>query len=178
MVSLDAMRHILVFALGSVFLVGSHAMSAPAPPDARGVTAEGHVVRGRYGISPPWGPDIVRLAQPQYPASLRAQHPTGIGWFRLLLDVKTGRVRQVIVEKSSGYPPIDASIIAALQQWRLRPNRWREFDVEVQLSLDDLRPRARKASNQAMQLTAGRSVTNFWDDFHIQPAAELALSQR
>jgi hypothetical protein len=30
----------------------------------------------------------------------------------------------------------------------------------------------------AMQLTAGRSVTNFWDDFHIEPAAKLALSQR
>jgi hypothetical protein len=25
--------------------------------------------------------------------------------------------------------------------------------------------------NQAMQLTAGRSVTNFWDDFYTQPAA-------
>jgi hypothetical protein len=29
-----------------------------------------------------------------------------------------------------------------------------------------------------MQLTAGRFVTNFCDDFHIQPAAKLALSQR
>jgi len=32
--------------------------------------------------------------------------------------------------------------------------------------------------NQAMQLTAGRSATNFCDDFHNQPAAKLALSQR
>jgi hypothetical protein len=30
--------------------------------------------------------------------------------------------------------------------------------------------------NQAMQLTAGRSVTNFWDDFYIQPGAKLALA--
>jgi hypothetical protein len=27
-----------------------------------------------------------------------------------------------------------------------------------------------------MQLTAGRSVTNFSDDFHIQPAATRALA--
>ena len=32
--------------------------------------------------------------------------------------------------------------------------------------------------NHAMQLTAGRSGTNFCDNFHIQPAAMLALSQR
>jgi hypothetical protein len=36
----------------------------------------------------------------------------------------------------------------------------------------------RQTPNQAMQLTAGRSVTNFWDDFHIEPAAKLAPSQR
>ncbi len=41
-----------------------------------------------------------------------------------------------------------------------------------------MRRLADQRPNQAMQLTAGRSVTNFWDDFDIQPAAMLAPSQR
>lgn len=141
------MQRLFVFALAFVMLVAAHATTASSSRDARGVAADGHVVIGRYGASPPWAADIVRFVKPDYPASLRAQHPIGIGWFRLLLDLKTGRVRQVVVEKPSGYRAIDNSIIAALQQWRLRPNRWREFNVELQLGFGNPPPGPVKASN-------------------------------
>lgn len=131
------MQRLLVLAVGFVVLTGSHATtSASSPRGPRGVAADGRVVFGRHGKAPPWGSDIVRLVQPDYPQSLRARHPTCIGRFRLVLSLKTGRVRQVVVEKSSGYRAMDASIVAALQQWRLRPNRWREFNVEVKIAFE------------------------------------------
>lgn len=131
------MQRLLVLAVGFVVLTGSPATTnASSPRGPRGVAADGRVVFGRYGKAPPWGRDIVRLVQPQYPESLQAQHPTCIGRFRLVLDLKTGTVRQAVVEKSSGYRAMDANIIAALQQWRLRPNRWREFNVEVKIAFE------------------------------------------
>ncbi len=64
---------------------------------------------------------------------MRAQHPIVTGFYRLILDLPKGRVRRVIIQQSSGYSATDAAIVAALQQWQLRPNRWREFEVHVTL---------------------------------------------
>ena len=72
------------------------------------------------------------------------------GFFRLIFDLRTGRVQRVVVEQSSGYPAGDASIIAALQQWQLRPNTWREFQVHVSIGLG----RKPKASSQSTKPTA------------------------
>ncbi len=115
-------------------------LQAAAPHRAsRGVTGDGRVMTAPLGVAPPWGADIIRLVNPRYPTSLRAKHPVATGFFRVVLDVRTGGVRQVVVEQSSGYSAIDASIIAALQQWKLRPNRWREFEVHVTLRYDEPR---------------------------------------
>jgi TonB family protein len=67
---------------------------------------------------------------------MREQHPTCVGRFRLVFDLRTGRVRQVVVEKSTGYRAMDASMLVALKQWRLKPNRWREFNLEVKIAFE------------------------------------------
>jgi TonB family protein len=109
--------------------VATHA--APSQGPSSGIAADGRVIISPQGVSPPWGHDITRLINPQYPESLRAKHAVACGFFRLIFDLHKGRVLRVVVEQSSGYPSADASIIAALQQWQLRPNTWKEFQVHV-----------------------------------------------
>jgi TonB family protein len=125
------MRFLGVLAIGCI--AATLQAASPQQP-SRGITADGRVVTSPSGVAPPWGADITRLVNPNYPESLRAQHPSVTGFYRLILDLKTGRVRRVMVEQSSGYPAIDSSIVAALRQWQLKPNRWREFEVHVGLS--------------------------------------------
>jgi TonB family protein len=119
---------------------------------SHGITADGRVITSPQGVPPPWGRDITRLIKAHYPDSLIPQHPVGTGCYRLILDLKTGHVRRVIVEQSSGYPEIDSSIVAALQQWQLKPNRWREFQVHVSLAYK----KPTGTSNQSLQPTASR----------------------
>jgi len=84
--------------------------AAPPPEPSRGIAADGRVVTSPYGVPPPWGRDVMDLEKPHYPASLRATYPVATGFFRLIFDLRTGRVRRVIVERSSGYPDADANI--------------------------------------------------------------------
>jgi TonB family protein len=107
--------------------------AAPSQELSRGIAADGRVITSPYGVPPPWGRDIIHLEKAHYPESLRAKHPVASGFFRLIFDLRTGRVHKVVVERSSGYPAADANIIAALQQWQLRPNTWREFQVHVSI---------------------------------------------
>jgi TonB family protein len=48
-----------------------------------------------------------------------------------VLNVAAGTVRDVIIVKSSGYAALDASIKQALRQWKLRPGKWKEFEIYV-----------------------------------------------
>src|SRR6266567_2795571 len=88
---------------------------------SRSGTADGRVITVPYGSHPPWAADIVHFVKAPYPNSLRGKHPVGTGFLRMLLNVKTGTVRKVLIEESSGYAAIDASIVAALQQWKFKP---------------------------------------------------------
>lgn len=107
--------------------------AAPSQGPSRGIAADGRVVTSGYGVPAPWGRDIIHFVKARYPESMRAKHPVANGFFCLIFDLRTGRVRKVVVEQSSGYPAADASIIAALERWQLRPNTWREFQVHVSI---------------------------------------------
>jgi TonB family protein len=136
--------HALFLALLAVMVT---LQAAPRQGPSRGITADGRVITSPYGVPPPWGRDVTHFGKPHYPESLRTQHPVISGFFRIIFDLTTGRVRRVMVEESSGYPAGDASIIAALQQWHLRPNTWREFQVHVSIGLG----KKPEASNQSMK---------------------------
>ncbi len=125
--------HLHLIALFAAALLARLAVGASPPQVSHGISADGRVVSSRYGVAPPWGADVTRLVNPTYPQSMRAQHPIVTGFYRLILDLPKGRVRRVIIQQSSGYSATDSAIVAALQQWQLRPNRWREFEVHVTL---------------------------------------------
>jgi TonB family protein len=146
------MPHVRLLALITAGSVAAMLEAARTPEPSRGVTADGRVVISQYGVPPPWGGDITRLVKAHYPESLVPQHPVGTGFYRLILDLKSGHVRRVVIEQSSGYPAIDSEIVAALQQWQLKPNQWREFQVHVSLAYKP----PRGTSNHSLQPTASR----------------------
>ena len=150
------MPHVRFLALITAGSVAVLLEAAQPPHFSRGVTADGRVIISQHGVPPPWGGDITRLVKAHYPESLVPQHPVGTGFYRLILDLKSGHVRRVVIEQSSGYPAIDSSIVAALQQWQLKPNRWREFQVLVSLAYK----KPSGTSNQPLQPTADQ-VENY-----------------
>jgi TonB family protein len=89
----------------------------------------------------PWMADRVRSVSPDYPYRERALRHTGRGDFQLILDLKTGVVTRVIVQKSTGFATLDGCAVAALRQWRWRPGRWREIDTPVTFRLSSTEPR-------------------------------------
>jgi TonB family protein len=78
-----------------------------------------------------WMNDLVVTSRPEYPRSERAQHHTGSGLLRLTLDLKTGSVTRVAIVRSTGFPALDNSAIAAFREWRWKPGRWKEIDVPI-----------------------------------------------
>ena len=100
--------------------------------DAKGVR---HKPFGSREISPVYK-DCAKSVAPDYPYGERAQHHTGIGFFRLELNLKSGVVTKITVTKSTGFAVLDNSAIAALRQWRWKPNRWKEIEIPVRFQLE------------------------------------------
>ena len=70
-------------------------------------------------------PDVTRLVvhapRPEYPADAIQHHAMGTGVFLLRVQIKSGRVTQVIVGVSTGSRSLDASAVKAMLQWQFRP---------------------------------------------------------
>lgn len=64
---------------------------------------------------------IVSAPKPEYPIAARATHITGSGTFILHIQVRTGLVRFVDVENSTGSALLDSAAVAALKKWRFKP---------------------------------------------------------
>jgi TonB family protein len=143
------------FCIAILCSVGVSALAAtPSLPDSRyatrGITADGRVVTIGPGKLRPWIIDATNRPAAHLPASERAKHHEGEGFFRLILDPDRGTVRRVILLKSSGYPAIDQTIVDTLRQWKFRPHRWKEFEVYIGLWLNS------HGSNHSMERTADR----------------------
>ena len=91
------------------------------------------------GRQPPWMLDRAASVSPDYPYQERRSRHTGRGYFRLLLDTKTGAVTRVIVQQSTGFATLDGCAVAAFRRWRWRPGKWKEIDTPVtfRLSYDE-----------------------------------------
>src|SRR5436190_23013508 len=79
------------------------------------------------GRQSPWMLDRTKSVAPEYPYRERPLRHSGSGYFRLILDTKTGAVAQVIVQQSTGSATLDNCAIAAFRQWRWKPDRWKEI---------------------------------------------------
>jgi TonB family protein len=58
---------------------------------------------------------------PEYPLEARQRHATGAGIFVLRVQVKSGRVKEVEVARSTGHAILDAAAVKALKKWRFKP---------------------------------------------------------
>jgi TonB family protein len=84
---------------------------------------------------PPWLSETVKTLAPAYSYDDRNNHRQGAGIFRLTLDPTTGVPREVRVLKSTGFPTLDATAVAAFGQWRWRPGKWRQIDIPVNFTM-------------------------------------------
>ena len=58
---------------------------------------------------------------PAYPESARTRRIQGSGYFKLIIRVKTGRIRRIVIFRSTGDSALDGAAIGALRQWRFKP---------------------------------------------------------
>lgn len=59
--------------------------------------------------------------KPEYPERARKHHWTGVGWFVMHVDVKTGFVTSVEVTQSTGHKMLDDACLDALKRWKFKP---------------------------------------------------------
>lgn len=65
-------------------------------------------------------PRIISASEPRYPSNLRNQGIEGTAGIRMLVGAD-GRVQEVSVVSSSGYPEMDESAVNAVYKWRFSP---------------------------------------------------------
>lgn len=131
---------VVIVAAASPVCSFARAVDAFAEPGERSVAVDVHGVthseRLPAGTLPTWFKDCIRPIGPDYPYSARASGQTGVGRFRLRLDLKTGGVTQVTVIKSTGFQILDAAALAALRKWRWKPGKWQQVDIRVVFKLE------------------------------------------
>jgi TonB family protein len=111
------------------FIVAATSVLAESPKITRGVTAEGRTVFAHYRTSPPWMADVISRPRAELSAAESAKKQGGEGLFRVLLYVGNGHVYRVVVERSTGYPALDESLVRYFRGWQLKPYRWKEFEM-------------------------------------------------
>jgi TonB family protein len=75
---------------------------------------------------------------PKYPFLALIAHEEGVGIFVFRVDIKSGRVKNVIVAKSTGYKDLDAATVKALKQWKFKPEEVRSIKQIFPNSTDPL----------------------------------------
>lgn len=98
--------------------------------DAKGVT---HWQRDDPDGLAPWLEDLtgqVKIAPGLN--SDRIHEGEGLGVYRVLINLKTGAVTDVIIVKSTEHEVLDNNARIALRQARWRPGKWKQVDIPVQ----------------------------------------------
>ena len=75
---------------------------------------------------------------PKYPFLALIAHEEGAGMFVFRVDIKSGRVKNVIVAKSTGYKSLDGATVKAFKQWKFKPEGMRSIRQIFPNSTDPL----------------------------------------
>jgi TonB family protein len=110
--------------------------------DANGLR---HSARDYPNGHAPWLDDRIAVIAPKYALEDLRLHHEGSGWFRLILDLHTGRVKQVLLAKSTGFSSLDRSAITAFREWRWKPGKWKEVEMRTDFTMSGASPLARGA---------------------------------
>lgn len=126
------MRRVAIL-LSFLLYVAAEPIALPAEPrhQTYGTRADGRVVGNLPDGHSPWASDILNRTPPDFSGALRKAPNGGEALCRVVLNVRTGSVRDVIVERSSGNRSLDASIAHALRQLRLKPGKWKDFQIHI-----------------------------------------------
>ncbi len=86
---------------------------------------------GEYTMSEQEAQRIVTSTpQPDYPYEARRHWIEGHGLFVLRVQIRTGLVKTVMVERSTGSPLLDNAAVAALKRWRFKAGALRPISVQ------------------------------------------------
>jgi TonB family protein len=70
---------------------------------------------------PPDAAVAIYAPRPKYPVEALQRRMAGTGIFLLRVHIPTGRVKQVIVGRTTGAPILDTAAVETLLQWRFKP---------------------------------------------------------
>ena len=110
--------------------------------DANGLR---HSARDYPGGHAPWLDDRVAVIAPKYPLEDLRLHHQGLCRVRVVLDLHTGRVKQIVLMKSTGFSSLDQSAIVAFREWRWSPGKWKEVEINTAFTIGGSLPLARGA---------------------------------
>jgi TonB family protein len=63
----------------------------------------------------------ISIPKPTYPTSARLRYASGSGFFKLRVEIKTGRVKDINTLRSTGRADLDSAAIQTFRQWRFKP---------------------------------------------------------
>src|SRR5438105_15064345 len=74
---------------------------------------------------------VLHQVPPAYPLEARRSHLVGLGVLFGQVDIKSGYVKSVRMEKSTGYKILDEAALDAFRQWRFKPGTVRQFRTPI-----------------------------------------------
>jgi protein TonB len=80
---------------------------------------------------------LLAAPRPVKTGEASSRHLAGAGIFVLELDMATGRVKAIAIQKSTGQPLLDECAVKALRQWRAAPGTVRTITLPVIFNAND-----------------------------------------
>jgi TonB family protein len=122
LVSLGLMRHSIVPVLATV-LSASPVISSPSP-----APTDPQALKKAEAVA-------IHHPHPDYPLEARRLHLTGRGIVLGIVDTKTGQLKSVKMEHSTGHAILDDAVLRAFRQWTFRPGTIRQFRIPVMYTM-------------------------------------------
>ena len=76
--------------------------------------------------------NVLESPYPKFPFSVRWEHPSGKGVFRLQIDRRSGLVTSVKILRTMGDNRLDTAALEALRKWRFKPQTLSELVVPIE----------------------------------------------
>ena len=78
----------------------------------------------------------IRHPHPDYPVEARRRYMTGRGIVLGIIDAKTGHLKSVTMEQSTGHALLDDAVLRAFRQWTFKPGTIRRFRIPVTYTME------------------------------------------
>jgi TonB family protein len=113
-----------VVILAFAFFAFAHRLPAPIHEETTETDAEWN--SGKIAV--------IFAPKPEYPLAARKKHLEGDGVLLLHIDMPSGNVTSVDVEKSTGHKILDNAAVRSFLRWRFRPGTYTKVRVPIHYS--------------------------------------------